>query len=107
MNKTILNEIKELSFLGKIAFPEVVKRLIENDIERYIVDLVMPKMDGIAVLTHLHADDWGNKAKIIILSNLSDNEKIAEAMTLGSHDYLIKSDWKLEELLSKVKERLE
>lgn len=40
MDKATLNELKELSFAGKISFPEVVKRLIANNVERYIADLV-------------------------------------------------------------------
>jgi uncharacterized protein YbcV (DUF1398 family) len=40
MNRNILNELKDPSFAGKISFSEVIKRLIANDVERYIVDLV-------------------------------------------------------------------
>lgn len=40
MDKNILNETKELSLAGKITFPEVVKRMVDNNIERYIADLV-------------------------------------------------------------------
>lgn len=40
MDKNILNETKELSLLGKITFPEVIKRMMDNNIERYIADLV-------------------------------------------------------------------
>jgi len=41
------------------------------------------------------------------LTNLSDGEKIKESMERGAYDYLVKSDWKLEDIAKKVKEKLE
>jgi len=43
---------------------------------------------------------------VIILTNLSDNEKVAEALARGSYDYLVKSNWKIEDVVAKVCERL-
>lgn len=48
----------------------------------------------------------GGAVTVIVLSNLADQEKVAEALTNGTYDYLIKSDWKLEDVVKKVKEKL-
>jgi len=40
VDKNTLNETVELSLAGKITFPEIVRRLIANHVERYIADLV-------------------------------------------------------------------
>jgi DNA-binding response OmpR family regulator len=74
-----------------------------------LVDIMMPKMDGIAMLSELRKDAWGAYAKVILLTNVNDVNKIAEAMESGigeTYDYLIKADWKLEDIVKKVKERL-
>lgn len=71
-----------------------------------LLDLVMPKMDGMTMLKQLRQDDWGKDAKVILLTNLSDAEKVAEAMTAGAHDFLVKSDWKIDDVLTKVWDRL-
>ncbi len=40
MDVAVINECKALSLAGKITFPEVVKRLMDTGVERYICDLV-------------------------------------------------------------------
>ena len=72
-----------------------------------LLDIIMPVMDGITMLKKLREDAWGKNAKVIILTNLSDNEKMAEALEQKSHEYLVKSDWKIEDVVAKVRERLE
>jgi len=72
-----------------------------------LLDIIMPVMDGITVLKKLREDEWGKDAKVVLLTNLSDNEKIAEAIMHGTYDYLVKSDWKIKDVVAKVRERLE
>jgi len=71
-----------------------------------LLDIIMPVMDGITMLVKLREDSWGGAVTVIILSNLADQEKVTEALTHGTHDYLVKSDWKLEDVVKKVKEKL-
>lgn len=72
-----------------------------------LLDIVMPKMDGLTVLKKLREDEWGKEVKVILLTNLSDVDKVAEALHGGSYNYLVKSDWKIEDVVKKVKEELE
>ncbi len=71
-----------------------------------LLDIVMPRMDGMTVLGKLRQDAWGADVKVIILTNLSEVVKVSEVMARGSFSYLVKSDWKLEEVVIKVKEVL-
>jgi DNA-binding response OmpR family regulator len=71
-----------------------------------LLDLIMPVMDGLTMANQLRLDDWGRDVPVIILTNLSDNEKISEALKNGVFDFLVKSDWKLEDLVAKVKEKV-
>lgn len=70
-----------------------------------LLDVVMPKMDGMTVLEKIRESDWGKNAKIIMLTNLSDSEKIAHAAEKGVSDYLVKADWDIESIIEKVKEK--
>lgn len=72
-----------------------------------LLDIVMPRMDGMTMLAKLREDAWGAEVKVVILTNLSEVVKVSEAMARGSFDYLIKSDWKLEEVVEKVRNMLE
>lgn len=71
-----------------------------------LLDVMMPVMSGMAMFRQLREDAWGKSAKVIMLTNLNDSENIAEAMEQGSYDYYIKSDWKIDDLVEKVKEKL-
>ena len=68
-----------------------------------LLDLVMPKMDGMEMLRKLKEDNENRDVPVVILTNLSDYERISEALSLGAMDYLVKANYKLEDLLEKVK----
>ena len=72
-----------------------------------LLDILMPVMDGITVLKNLQKDAWGKMARIIMLTNLADNENISMAIANGSNDYLVKSNWSMKDLVSKIRKRLE
>lgn len=72
-----------------------------------LLDIVMPKMDGISMAKKLRADSWGANAKIIMLTNLGTHEKLDEVLQQKVFDYLVKTDWTLEDLIAKIRERLE
>lgn len=67
-----------------------------------LLDLVMPKMDGMEMLQKLKGDAETRDVPVVILTNLSDYERISEALALGAMDYLVKANYKLEDLLEKV-----
>ena len=75
-----------------------------------LLDLLLPKIDGMTALKRLRADSWGKHAKVIVLTNLNDKAKVAEGLESGmdgSYDYLVKTDWSLDEVVKKVKGKLE
>jgi DNA-binding response OmpR family regulator len=68
-----------------------------------LLDIILPVMDGITYLESLRADEWGERVPVIILSNLSDADTIQESRLKGVNDYLVKTDWKLDEVIEKIK----
>jgi DNA-binding response OmpR family regulator len=69
-----------------------------------LLDIVMPIMDGVSMLRELRKDSWGQKAKVFMLTNLSSIEHEKDTFAQGATEYLIKTDWKLEDVVKKVKE---
>jgi len=69
-----------------------------------VLDLLMPKMGGMEVLRRLREDDYGRSIPVIIVSNLSGKENIAEGAEKGAVEYLIKANFSLEEIVDKIKE---
>ena len=84
-----------------------LKTALENHPDLILLDIVMPKMDGITVLNKLREDNWGKNAKVIVLSNISDTDKVKEAQEHGSDEYLIKADWNVIDVAKKIRNILE
>lgn len=83
---------------GEEVFPMVKK--IKPDI--ILLDLIMPKVDGIEALTLIKKDDEVQNIPVIMLSNLNDDVKIKTAFALGAVDYLVKSQHPINEVVEKV-----
>ena len=74
-----------------------------------LLDILMPRMDGLTMMKKLRVQDaWGKKVPIILLTNLSpDEEKVMERVTKDEPAYyLVKTDWKISDVIEKIKERL-
>jgi DNA-binding response OmpR family regulator len=68
-----------------------------------MLDIILPKMDGITMLKKLREDAWGRDVHVFMLTNLSDNEKVADALQNNAFEYFVKSDIKIEDLVTKVR----
>lgn len=68
-----------------------------------LLDLILPLMDGITVLEKLRVDESTKNIPVIVLSNLSDDATVQESKHKGVYDYLVKTDWTLDDVISKVK----
>lgn len=72
-----------------------------------LLDIMMPKKDGMEMLAELRSqDEWAKDVPVILLTNMSDTDKVSDAVNLGVYDYLVKSDWKLEDVVKTVKGKL-
>lgn len=75
--------------------------LQEESFDLILTDLVMPKVDGFAVLTALR--ERGNTTPVIVLTNLSQAEDESRARTLGASGFLVKSDISVSEIVERIK----
>ena len=71
-----------------------------------LLDIVMPVMDGLTMAKQLRRDAWGKNVPIILLTNLSDVEHVADAVENDMYDFLVKTDRTLDSVVTTVKERL-
>ena len=70
-----------------------------------LLDIMMPKMDGITMLENLRGDAWGSNVPVIILTNYDYPEVEKKAESMGVSEYMLKSQWKVEDIVERVKER--
>lgn len=71
-----------------------------------LLDIILPKKNGYEVLEELKKDEKTKKIPIILLTNLESPEDIEKAFEKGASTYLVKSDYRLEDIVKKIKETL-
>ena len=67
-------------------------QFLEQEVPNVILlDIVLPQMDGWAVLKKIRANKNWDSCFIVIFSNLSQKEEVEKGLKLGANRYLIKS----------------
>jgi CheY-like chemotaxis protein len=71
--------------------------LAEKEIPDVILlDILLPGIDGFAVLTRMQANPALQSVHVFMLSNYSQPEDVAKAQALGAERFLIKADYTLD-----------
>ena len=72
-----------------------------------LLDIMMPKLNGLQMLERMKADPTVSQIPAIILTNLGGSqEDIERGLELGAVAYLVKSAYRPDEVVAKVKEVL-
>ena len=79
---------------------------VKNKPDLILIDIVMPKMDGITMLKEIRKNPTSKKIPVMILTNLSDPEQMATALENQAYDYYIKTDLELADLIQRIKTKL-
>jgi len=84
-----------------------LKAALETHPNLIILDLVLPKMDGIKVLEELRKDAWGKTAQVLVLTNLSGDKYEESAKKHNVLAYLVKINTSINDLAEKVRYYIE
>lgn len=100
MAKVLELKLAKEGFTVKVVFngQEALTELEKEFYDLLLLDLLMPSIDGWEVLAKIQA----KKMKVMVLSNLSQQEDVAKAKAMGAIDFLVKSDITLAEVVKKV-----
>jgi CheY-like chemotaxis protein len=71
-----------------------------------LLDIMMPKMNGLEVLDKVKLDPATKDIPIIMLTNLAGTQDAEAALTKGAVKYIIKSEYEPKQLVNMVKEIL-
>ena len=83
-----------------------VKMAAELKPELILLDLILPKMNGFEALEKMRANPINRDTPVIVLSNLGQEEDIKRAESLGATDYLVKANFSIQDVITKVREVL-
>ena len=63
---------------------------IQNELKLVLLDLKLPKLDGLEVLRKIREDERTRKLPVVILTSSREKRDIAEAYKLGVNSYVVK-----------------
>lgn len=106
MAKALSIKLERAGFATQVAEDgEVALKFLQSDkFDLILLDLVLPKVDGFAILSEMQVRNI--KTPVIILSNLSQEEDERRAKELGAIHYFVKSDVSINEVIEQVKKTL-
>ena len=85
---------------------EAVAKAKEIVPDLVLLDIMMPKLDGISVLWELKANPTTAKIPVVVLTNIGNVETISKIVEARAVDYLLKSDQSIDDIIQKVRDVL-
>ena len=86
---------------------EALELAKKNHPDMILLDLIMPVMDGFETLKALKSDPELKNIKVVILSNLSQEEDRQRALDMGAVDFVVKANVSFREIIEKIRKNLE
>jgi CheY-like chemotaxis protein len=71
-----------------------------------LLDIVLPKINGLEVLSQLKENPETKTIPVILLTNLEGMNNIGKALELGATTYLVKAQYSLNEVVEKIEKAL-
>ncbi|HXK36299.1 MAG TPA: response regulator [Candidatus Paceibacterota bacterium] len=101
--KALVLKLTTVGFTVKVAYDgqEAVGLLASEPFDLVLLDLIMPRMDGFGVLEWMNKQ--GKHPKVIVLTNLGQEEDIAKIKSMGVDDYFVKANISLTDLVERIK----
>lgn len=108
LREILVEKMEESGFKALAASDgeKCMELALANHPDLILLDLYMPKSSGFDVIDKLINDPWGEKAKVVVLTNRGDFNSQRKVFQLKHVSYLIKAETSLEELVSEVKKKL-
>ncbi|MEA3399029.1 MAG: response regulator [Patescibacteria group bacterium] len=85
---------------------EGVEKIKEPDIDLILLDLILPDIDGFDVLKQIRENEDTKETPVIVFSNLSEEKDVNKATKLGATEFMVKSNFTLDELVEKIQKIL-
>lgn len=102
----IEDNIKDVSIETAVD-PEIAQDMLKNQAYHIIIlDIIMPKMTGIEVLTWIKTQDHLEHSKVIMFTSLSDGDSLSQAFALGAYDY-IRKPFEEYEFIARIKHAIQ
>ena len=90
---TAVNSVEAFKFLDAGGKPDLI-----------LLDLLLPEVDGFMILEKIRQNKDMLTVPVIVFSNLSEDKDVTRAQKLGISEFMVKSNFTLDELTKKVRD---
>ncbi len=80
-----------------------LKKALEGNWDLILLDIMLPKKDGLEILADIKKDPNLSTKPVILLTNLGRDSIIKEGYSLGASSYLVKSEINPDDVVKAVK----
>ena len=100
-----VSKLEQEGFAMEIASngEEGLAKVVTTPPDLIILDLMLPGISGFDVLQKVRENEPTKKLKVVVFSNLGEESDIKRCLDLGVSEYLVKSNFTLDELAEKIK----
>ncbi|PJA00378.1 response regulator [bacterium (Candidatus Gribaldobacteria) CG_4_10_14_0_2_um_filter_33_15] len=85
---------------------EGLRRIYDEKPDLILLDLMLPKKSGFEILKEIKKDEKIKDIPVLILSNLAQEKEIEEGLALGAQDYLVKTNYSIQQVMERIKKAL-
>jgi len=71
-----------------------------------LLDLMMPNMNGLDMLSKLRSGAEGSRMKVIVLTNMGDTETATRVFKMSANDYIVKAELTPKQVVERVQKLL-
>ena len=85
---------------------EALARLKDGGIDLVLLDHMMPEVDGLTFLSGIRRFPKWKNLPVIMFTGLKDRNHLMKAQTLGVKEYMVKSEYSMQDLVGLVRKHL-
>lgn len=82
---------------------EAYVKISKKEYDLILLDIILPKIDGLQVLEKLKKESKKISAPVVLLTNLSQEVVVAKAVDYGVRGYMVKSDLTPQDIINEVR----
>lgn len=92
---------------GNTDINTIMKEIKNNKSDFIILDLILPRVEGISVLKALKSDEETSSLPVFVFTNMADKDSREKCLSLGASHVFSKGELSVDDLVEKIKKIFE
>jgi len=98
--------VEGITVMTALDGEEGLRKIYSEKPDLILLDLMLPQKSGFEILKEIKQDPKVKDIPVLILSNLAQEKEVEKGLELGAEDYLVKTDYSIQQVMEKIKKAL-